>query len=481
MNFSNYCKILLGILSIVAATFLIPIITALAYAEYNMLLPFIIPMISVFVLFGFSLLFNKGQKITLSTKSSFVIVGFAWVCCSLFGSLPMMMSGYFPTITDAVFESVSGFTTTGTTVLSDVEILPKSLNLWRCQTHWLGGMGIVALTVALFPLLGVGGFQLIKAETTGPDKGKVTAKITNTAKALWLIYLTLTVILTILLRIFGMTFIDALSHAFSTLGSGGFSTKNASIGYFNSKAIDWICTIFMFIAGINFSLIFYAFTGKFEEIKKNSEFKTYVGIVLIVTIILAFVLRPVYGGFFKSLRYAAFQVTSIISTTGFSTADYSIWIPAGQFLIFILFFIGGSSGSTGGGVKVVRWVVLNKQLKNEILRMLHPHGIYTIRLNGTPGRKDVVFSVTSFMAIYVFFALFITFAGTCANLDLLSAFTGSLSMLGNVGPAFGLLNPSSNAGILPDGLKWVYCFAMLAGRLELYTMVMFLVPEFWKK
>lgn len=477
----NFFKIMFAIIAIVATTYLIPIGVAINCGETDMLLPFIVPMLIAWAAFLLIYLLTKKQPIKLTIRSTFVIVAFAWISCSLFGAIPFILSGYFPSVTDAIFESVSGITTTGATILNDVEILPRSLNLWRCETHWLGGMGIVALTVALFPLLGVGGFQLIKAETTGPEKGKVTPKITTTAKALWMIYFFFTVVLFISLKIAGMDFIDALSHAFSTLGSGGFSTKNASIGHWNSAAIDWICTIFMIFAGINFSLFFYLFTGKFSEIRTNSEFKVYVGIVLIAVFSIALIILPGYKNFGEALRFSAFQTAAIISTTGYSTFDYTLWVPAAQFFIFILFFIGGSSGSTGGGIKVVRWVILVKQLKNEMLRLLHPHGIFSIRLNQKVGRKDVVFSVAAFMTAYFILAFVTTFAGTLAGLDILTAFSGAISMIGNVGPAFGNLGPSFNMGPVAPGLKWVYMFAMLAGRLELYTMIMFLAKDFWKK
>ena len=481
MQVLNFFKIIFAILAIVATTFLIPVCTAVYCSEFQMILPFVIPMVTTWILFFIVYLITKKIPVKLTIKSTFVIVASAWISCSIFGSIPFMLSGFFPTVTDAFFESVSGFTTTGATILNDVEILPRSLNLWRCQTHWLGGMGIVALTVALFPLLGVGGFQLIKAETTGPEKGKVTPKITTTAKVLWLIYVFLTVIQCVLLKIAGMDFIDALSHAFSTLGSGGFSTKNLSIGFYNSAAIDCICTVFMFLAGVNFTMFFYLFKGKLNEIKKNSEFRAYA--IIVSSFILAITLFTLnsYKSFFTALRYASFQVASIISTTGFSTFDYTLWVPAAQFFIFVLFFIGGSSGSTGGGIKIIRWVVLFKQVNNETKRMLHPHGIFNIRLNNRPGRNDIVFNVAAFITVYLALVFATTLAGCAANLDVFTSFSASLSMVGNIGPAFGKLGPSFNYSFLPAALKWWYSFAMLAGRLELYTMLFFFFPSYWKK
>jgi trk system potassium uptake protein TrkH len=351
----------------------------------------------------------------------------------------------------------------------------------RCLTHWIGGMGIVTLTVALLPLLGVGGFQLIKAETTGPEKGKVTARITTTAKILWAIYFGFTAVETIALKLAGMTFTDALSHAFATLGTGGFSTRNSSIGAYNSVAIDVIIMIFMFLAGINFSLYFYIITRKFRDITTNSEFKAYLVIVIALIIAVTISLRSVYGNFGDSLRFSSFQVVSLMTTTGFSTADFMQWPAVTQFLLFVTFFIGGCSGSTSGGVKVIRWLVLGKQVQNETRKMLHPHGVFAIRLNGRPGRKDIVFNVAAFMVVYFGLVAITTFVGCLGELDVWSSFTGALSMVGNIGPGYALLGPSQNFGFLPDFVKYWYSFAMLAGRLELYTMIIYFLPVYWEK
>ena len=474
-------RILSALVAIVGSTLLIPITVALCCGETEVLPSFVIPMVSSWALFLAVALIFKKRKISLNIRTTFVVVALAWIFTSLFGMIPMWASGCIPSMTDAFFESVSGFSTTGCTILNDIESLPKSIQLWRCQTHWLGGMGIVALTVALLPLLGVGGFQLIKAETTGPEKGKVTAKITTTAKLLWIIYLVLTVLEALLLKLCGMNVIDSISHAFATLGTGGFSNLNSSIGGYNSCGIDIVVTVFMFLAGINFSLYYYLITGKIQDIRENSEFKAYLGICFCVSILLALCITPVYGSFFTALRYSTFQTATIITTSGFATADYTTWPYAAQFFIFLLFFIGGCSGSTGGGIKVVRWVILGKQVNNEVKKILHSHGVFSIRLNNNPGRKDIVFNVTAFMVVYIFLIMLTTFIGCLGNLDLVTAFTGALSMVGNVGPAFGKLGPSSNYSWLPDFVKWWYCFAMLAGRLELYTMIIFFMPAYWKK
>ncbi len=469
------------LLSIVGVLFAIPLGIALYYGETQVYLSFLIPMV-VSLVFMFAVnIPTRKFKITMNTRQTFLIVALSWVVVSIMGSIPLFASGSIPSFADALFESVSGFSTTGSTILSEIETLPASINMWRCLTHWIGGMGIVTLTVALLPLLGVGGFQLIKAETTGPEKGKVTARITTTAKILWLIYFGFTAAETIALKIAGMTFTDALAHAFATLGTGGFSTRNASIGSYNSVAIDVIIMIFMFLAGINFSLYFYIITRKFRDIGSNSEFKAYLVIVFALIIAVTISLKNYYGGLAKSLRYSSFQVVSLMTTTGFSTADFMNWPAVSQFLLFITFFIGGCSGSTSGGVKVIRWLILGKQVQNETRKMLHPHGVFAIRLNGRPGRKDIVFNVAAFMVVYFGLVAVTTFVGCLGQLDVWSAFTGALSMVGNIGPGYALLGPSQNFGFLPDFVKYWYSFAMLAGRLELYTMIIYFLPVYWEK
>jgi len=470
---------LLGIISI---TFIIPVACAVCYEEYHLIYCFAFPFVFCLLFATVMWFVGKKNKIKrLSLKSGYVLVAVAWGVACILGAIPLLLSGVMTTFTDAFFESVSGFTTTGATVLSEVESLPHCINMWRMQMHWLGGMGIVVLTVALLPLLDVGGFQLIKAETTGPDKGKITPKIATTAKILWFIYVGMTLVETILLVICGMPFWEALSHSFSTLGTGGFSSKNSSIGAYNSPVIEWICCIFMALSGINFSLYFQAFTGRIKDVFKNTELKVYLVLLFVCIAGITLIILPQYDSIFTSLRLAAFQVVTIVSTTGFATEDFTIWAPAAQFIIFMLMFVGGCSGSTGGGFKVIRWVVFGKQAANEMRHLLHPHGIFTIRINNDPGRKDLVFSVAAFGFLYGILILITTFFGALGGLDLFSAFTGSLSMLGNIGPGFGMLGPSENYGFLLPFVKWWYCFAMLAGRLELYTLILFFFPEFWKK
>lgn len=408
-------------------------------------------------------------------ERAFFVVVLSWVAICLLGAVPLYACGHFPSFLDAFFESVSGFTTTGATVLSDIEALPRWANLWRCATHWIGGLGVIALAVALLPLLGASGFRLIKAETSGPEKGKFTTRVTDTAKILWLIYFGMTVVQIILLKWAGLNLFDAIAHAFSTMGTGGFSTRNASLGAFANPAAEWICTVFMLLASVNFTLYYRLFSGRFTDVRRDSELIGFCGIVGVAIIGITAVRASGLASFGETVRTVAFQVASIISTTGFMTDDYLTWCPASQVLLLALFFIGGCSGSTAGGIKVIRWTVLAKQVSNELLRLVHPHGVYTLRINGNAGREAIIPVVGSFVLVYFVLVFLTTIVGALGGLDVWTAFTAALSMVGNVGPAFGALGPTANCGFLPSGVKAWYCLAMLAGRLEIYTLIIFVL------
>ncbi|MCQ2982008.1 MAG: TrkH family potassium uptake protein [Treponemataceae bacterium] len=470
----------LMLLAVVTITMVFPGIVALCYREYAYIGAFMIPAAVGLVTGIITVWHGRKSKFQLSPRSGFAAVALCWVTSSLAGAVPLYLSGFFPTFSDAVFEAVSGFTTTGSTILSEIESLPRCVNLWRSQMHWLGGMGIVALTVALLPLFGVGGFQLIKAETTGPEKGKITPTITQTAKILWFIYLGFTVAEAVLLWIAGMDVVDAIAHSFATVGTGGFSSRNASIGGFNSTAIDCIIIVFMFLCGINFSLYYYLFTGNRDDIRRNTELKAYIAILGAAILLITVSITPVYGNILQALRYAAMQATSFISTTGFATADYTQWPKLAQTVLFSLMFIGSCSGSTAGGVKVIRWVVIAKQMKLEIKKMLHPHGVYTIRINGSPARSDLVSSVAAFLFLYAALTGITTFIASLNGVDVITSFTTALTMIGNIGPGFGAIGPSDNFGFYSSLSKWWFSFIMIAGRLELYTMIIFFSPEYWE-
>ena len=467
----SFLRILTYVLGLVGIAMLLPFGVAIWKGESAVLPAFLAPMLVGWGSAAAFWLMARRRPRVFDVQHAFGTVGGIWISICIFGAIPLYFSGCFPSLTDAVFESVSGFTTTGASVLSDVESLPVSVNLWRCETHWLGGVGVIALAVALIPLLGIGGFRLIKAETTGPDKTKLTSQITDTAKTLWFIYMALTAAQALLLWRAGMGAVDALAHAFSTMGTGGFSTRNASVGAFGLPSVEWICSAFMLLASVNFTLYYRMLTGRLGDVVRDSELRTLLAIVLCTVACATAIECRSLDGLGATLRSTVFQVSSIVSTTGFMTADYLAWRPAAQIVIFMLFFVGGSSGSTAGGVKVIRWTILGKQLRNEIHGILHPHEVFTISINGCPGREAVVPVVASFVFVYMLLVLATTFAGALAGLDAFTAFTGALSMVGNVGPAFGQLGPTSNYGFLAAPLKWFYMFAMLAGRLEIYTLL----------
>ena len=477
----SFAKIISLLLAIVSLAMLVPAGFALYYGEHDMLVLFLAPVLASCACAAAMLAASRGKKIAISIKGGYVIASSCWVFASLLGMIPLAFSGYFANPVDALFESVSGFSTTGASVLADIDSLPVSLNLWRCEMHWLGGMGILALAVALLPLLGIGGFQLFKAETPGPEKIKMTPKIATTAKILWLLYLGFTAAQTLLLMLAGMNFPDALSHAFSTAASGGFSTKTLSIGYFQSGTIEMICAVFMILATINFSMYYYVLTGKFREALQNTETKAYLGIIAAASLMLAAIQLPAAGSFARALRSAFFHTASVISTTGFASDDFAAWLPAGQIIILTLLLIGGASGSTAGGVKVIRWIVLFKQMKNQMQKLLHPHGVFTIRINKRTGRHDIVYSVIAFMFLYAALAALTAFAAALDGADIFTAITGALALLGNAGPGLGRVGPLGSYAFFSNPAKLWFCFVMLAGRLELYTLIMLCVPSFWRK
>lgn len=483
MNIRTVSTMISLILLIISGFMTVPAFIAAVNGEKKSLFAFALSMgISFIIFFVVNCLPEDNEEKGLSTRDGFLFVTFSWIIVSLISALPFYISGAIPSMADAYFETMSGFTTTGATILSSVEALPRSLIFWRSLTHWLGGMGIVVLTVAILPALGIGGLQLINAESPGPTVDKLTPRITGTAKVLWLIYIGLTVIQTILLLAGGMDLFDSLSHTFGTVATGGFSTKNTSVAYFNSAYIDWVITIFMLLAGINFSLHFWLITGKPGKLVRDSELKGYIAIVIISILLITFdTLGKCYNSFGESLRYASFQVATILTTTGFATADYEKWPFLSQAVIFILMFIGGCSGSTAGGIKVLRIITLLKQGLNEMKYLIHPRGVFTLRINGSPVKKDIVYAISGFFFLYIFLLLITTLIASSAGADVMTSFTSALTTMGNIGPGFGSVGPTENFGFYPDYAKWWFSFAMLTGRLELYTVLILFTAAFWKK
>ncbi|MBT8324981.1 MAG: TrkH family potassium uptake protein [Winogradskyella sp.] len=443
---------------------------------------------------GFVMFLTRDHVKEMNKREGYVVVAFGWIVMSLSGTLPYVLTEAIPNFTNAFFETMSGYTTTGATILNDIEIIPKGVLFWRSLTHWIGGMGIIVLAIAILPLLGIGGMQLFAAEAPGPGGDKLHPRITDTAKRLWLIYFGYTAAETILLQVAGLSFFDAINHALSTLSTGGFSTKNASIAHWNaSPAVQYIIMAFMFLAGTNFVLSYFAFKGKVQKILKDDEFKLYFKFIVAFTIFAALIIyfradvsqssieHPmVYGELESAIRHGLFQVLAVVTTTGFVTADYTMWTPFLMVFFFGLMFLGGSAGSTSGGVKVVRHLILIKNGFLEFRRALHPNAILPVRYNKKSISGDIVFNILGFFILYMLSFIVGALVFSVMKIDFISAIGLSASSLGNVGPALGEFGPVDNYAALPSFGKWWSAFLMLLGRLELFTVLILLTPFFWR-
>ncbi len=484
MKYKLIIHVLTILLVIIAGFMLIPAGIAFHYGETESFKAFLYPILVLIPVAALTYgMTRNNRNRTLSPRDGFLLVTLSWVFSSALGALPFYISGAIPSYTDAYFETMSGFTTTGASILTAIEGLPYSILFWRSLTHWLGGMGIVVLTVAIFPLLGIGGMQLLKAEAPGPSVDKITPKITQTAKILWLIYIGLTVIETILLMFGGMNLFDSLTHTFGTMATGGFSPKNSSVGYYDSAWIDWVITIFMIMAGMNFTLYFKLLTGKIRDLLVDTEMKAYLAIFAVASLLITFSLlrNDVYEGFGTGLRFAAFQVASILTTTGYATTDFDLWPAFSKIILFLMMFIGGSAGSTGGGIKVVRIVTLFKLSLRELKLLIHPRGVFHLRLNKMVVRKDIISVITGFVFLYVVALLVTTVVVAAGGYDILTSFSTALVTVGNIGPGFSKVGPTMNYAFFQDGIKWFLSLAMMMGRLEIYTVLVVFTPWFWAK
>ena len=438
--------------------------------------------------------YTRNHKKQVKRKEGYIIVTFGWLVMSASGMLPYLFSGTIPDLTNAFFETISGYTTTGASVVDDIEALPEGILLWRSLTHWIGGMGIIVLAIAILPLLGIGGMQLFAAEAPGPSSDKLHPRITDTAKRLWLIYFSYTVAETILLKLAGMSFFDAVNHSLATLSTGGFSTKNASMAYWNDEPlIQYIVILFMFLAGSNFVLSYYAFKGKVQKVIMDEEFKFYSIFVLCFTVVAGLVVyfqgnvpvsdfHPmIFGEAESTFRHTLFQVISVITTTGFVTADFTSWTPFLTVFFFGLMFLGGSAGSTAGGIKVMRHLIIIKNGLLEFKRTLHTNAIIPVRYNNKTVQENIVYNIIAFFVLYMLLFIIGSLVLGGLGLDFESAIGGAASSLGNVGPALGSLYPLTNFNSLPALGKWWCGFLMLLGRLELFTVLILLSPYFWKR
>ena len=441
-----------------------------------------------------AMVLTRNHRKELQKKEGYIIVAFGWFFMALIGTLPYLLTGTIPGFTNAFFETMSGFTTTGATILNDVEALPKGILFWRSITHWIGGMGIIVLAIAILPLLGIGGMQLFAAEAPGPGGDKLHPRITDTAKRLWLIYVGYTLAETLLLWAAGMSFFDAINHSLSTLSTGGFSTKNASVSFWNDQPlIQYIIMVFMFLAGTNFVLSYFAFKGRFSKIINDEEFKLYGFFIVALTLVTALfiytqadlaassIAHPmVYGPLESALRHGLFQVLALITTTGFVTADFTAWTPLLTIIFFGLMFLGGSAGSTSGGIKIVRHLIMIKNGVLEFKRTLHPNAILPVRYNNRSVHQSIVFNVLGFFIMYMLSFIVGVLVFSLLGLDFQTALGGAASTLGNVGPALGDLGPVHTYHDLSLPAKWWASFLMLIGRLELFTVLILFTPFFWR-
>jgi len=422
----------------------------------------------------------KIKKKGIGKREGYLIVTLSWIVISGFGTLPYIISGAIPSFTNAYFETISGFTTTGASILNDIEALPKNILFWRAMTHWIGGMGIIVLTVAVLPFLGIGGMQLLVAEMPGITPDKLHPRITATAKRLWGIYVIFTLAEVLLLWLGEMDFFDSICHAFATMATGGFSTKNDSIAGFSSYT-QYVIVFFMILAGTNFTLHYLGLHRKFRKVWSNQEFKVYFWIILVVTLIISLgLIISRETGIEDSFRDALFSVVSILTTTGFVNSNYLLWPSFLWMLLFVLMFVGGSAGSTGGGMKIVRHLLLFKNSWIELKRAIHPSAIIPVKFNGKAVSQDIIFNVMAFFLIYMIVFALGTVVMSMVGLDFETSVGATIATLGNIGPGIGGVGPVENYAFFNPFAKWFLSFLMLLGRLELFTVLIIISPAFWK-
>lgn len=443
------------------------------------------------ILLGIPIWLITRKNISLSSKDGFIIVTLAWLLLAFFGAMPFYLTGAIPNFTDAWFESMSGVTTTGSTIIGNPQTLPNLPNgieslthgvlIWRSFLQWIGGMGIIVFTIAILPLLGVGGTQLFKAEVPGPVANKIRPRVKETAKILWMVYIGFTILQIILLGLNGMPWFDSVCHAFTTMPSGGFSTQNASIAAYENPVIHYVIIFFMFITGVNFALHFRALTGKIGSYFKDSEFLTYCGIIVLATLLIFMNVSFNNGNWsHDNFLSSLFQSLAILTSTGYSSADYELWPFFSQYILFILMFTGAMGGSTSGGLKLTRIILLFKYLATETRRMLHSRAIIPIRIGNRFIGEDVIRNTLGFFLFYISIFTFTTLILSSLNLDLQSAIGASASAIGNIGPAMGQFGPTDNYALLHPIGKWMMTFCMLLGRLEIFTIMILFSRTFWK-
>ncbi|MDR1729813.1 MAG: TrkH family potassium uptake protein [Prevotellaceae bacterium] len=465
-----------------AAFMLLAAAVSYIYGEpdfYSLLISFSVTL-AVALLSYFSI--KKDSLQQLEKREGYLIVTLIWVVFSLFGSLPFFLSGYIPEYTDAFFETMSGFSTTGATILSDIEVLPHGLLFWRSITQWLGGMGIIVLSLAVLPIFGIGGMQLYAAEVPGPTKGKLRPRVAQTAKLLWAIYASLTLIEVILLKIGGMDLFDAVCHSFTTMSTGGYSTKNASIAYWDSPFIEYVVIFFMLAAGMNYAVIYSALKGNFKKLYQDEEFRFYILFAFGFSFItMAVLLFSGNMGVESSARSATFQVVALMTGTGYTTVNYMSWIPFLWTLMCFIMLMGGCTGSSTGGIKTVRVALLLKNSYYEFKRILHPNAVIPVKFDQKVVPVQIINNILAFVVLYALIAIISILIFTLLGIGFIESVGTVVSCLSNVGPGLGAVGPMDDYSLFPDAAKWYASFLMLTGRLEIFTVLFMLMPSFWKR
>ena len=464
------------------ASMLLSMVVSLLYAEKESALAlFQSSLLSMLVGLFLFRRYSSSIKGDLSIKDGFGIVGFGWIAASMVGSLPFLFSGGIPTFSLAFFEAASGMTTTGSTILSDITVLPRGILFWRSFLHWLGGMGIIVLSVAILPYLGLGGMQLFKAESPGPTKDKLRPRIQQTAKLLWGVYVLITLLCLALLKIAGMDWFDAACHTFGTVATGGFSTYNESVGFFHNPLYEYIIIFFMMICGISFALHYRALMGVPSSYLKTAELRFYFALILGATFIIYLSRVGEKLPLEQVLRECLFQVVSIITTTGYGTSDFEQWQPVAHVVLLCLMVVGGCAGSTGGGFKVVRILMLGKYLKIALNQQIHPSGVFVIKLDGIRVKREVVQNILGFCMVSLMVIGASAFLLTLYGVDVLTAFTAALSCLCNIGPGLGEIGPTENFSSIPTPGIWVLSLCMIMGRLEVFSLLILFMPQTWRR
>ena len=480
MNYRAVNYVLGKIFVVIGALMLLPITVSLYYSE-NLTVAFLVPS-ALLIFLGILLILFKPERRSIYTKEGLVICGLSWIIMSVFGALPFVISGTIPEFIDAFFETCSGFSTTGATILTDIESLPKSVLFWRSFTHWIGGMGILSFMIAIIPKGESHSMFIMKAEVPGPKAGKVVSKIQESARILYIIYCVLTLVeIFVLYGFTKMRFFDAVTTAFSTAGTGGFSVLNNSILGYNSARIEWILIVFMFLFGVNFNLYFFILIKRFSSAFKNEEFWTYVTVNIAAVTLITINIAGNYNRISDAIRDAAFNVNAIMSTTGFGTADFDKWGTFSKIILVSLMFVGGCVGSTGGGMKVTRIMLYFKEMHADIKKALKPNAIVKIRMNGNVVERKVIAGTNSYLVIYLGIFLSSVLAVSLNGFDFTSTITSVLTCLNNVGPGLGIVGPTGNYASFSVLSKLVFCFDMLAGRLELFPILILFAPRTYKK